>query len=85
MFPLRPKNILKQQSNSSTIQYNGLVGIQRQNIQTLKTYDCPILIKEKSKKKEDSIEVGTDYEHQRAKYYLTQQHRISNNSSITIK
>jgi hypothetical protein len=37
------------------------------------------------KKKEDYVEVGTDYEHQRAKDYLTQQHRISNNSSITTK
>jgi hypothetical protein len=25
--------------------------------------------------KEDSIEIDTDYEHQRAKDYLTQQHR----------
>jgi hypothetical protein len=48
-----------------------------------KTYDCPILIKQKLKKMEDSIEVGTNYEHQRAKDYLIQQHRISNNSSIT--
>jgi hypothetical protein len=36
-------------------------------------------------KKEDSVEVGTDLEHQRAKEYLTQQHRKSNNSSITTK
>jgi hypothetical protein len=40
---------------------------------TLKTYDYPILIKQKSKKKEDTLEVGTDYEHQRAKDYLTQE------------
>jgi hypothetical protein len=38
---------------------------------TLKTYDCPILIKQQPKKKEDSIETGTDYEHKRAKHYLT--------------
>jgi hypothetical protein len=29
--------------------------------------------------------VGTDYEHQRANHYLTQQHRNSNNFSITTK
>jgi hypothetical protein len=49
---------------------------------TLKTYDCPILIKQNIKEKEDSVEVGTDYKHQRAKHYLPQQHRNSNNSSI---
>jgi hypothetical protein len=43
---------LKQQSSSSSIQYNGQVGTQRQNIQTtLKTYDCPILIKQKIEEK----------------------------------
>jgi flagellar biogenesis protein FliO len=52
--------------------FNGQVGTQHQNIQTLKTFDCPILNK-KLKKKEDSLEVGTDYEHQRAKDYLTQE------------
>jgi hypothetical protein len=31
---------------------------------TLKTHDWPILIKQKkSKKREDSVEIGTDYEH----------------------
>jgi hypothetical protein len=30
------------------------------------------------KKKEDSVDVGTDYEHQRAKDYLTQQHLNKN-------
>jgi hypothetical protein len=35
---------------------------------TLKTYNCPILIKKKiEEKKKDSVEVGTDYEHQRTK------------------
>jgi hypothetical protein len=34
MFLLNPKNILKEQSSSSMIQYNGQVGTQRQNIQT---------------------------------------------------
>jgi hypothetical protein len=37
------------------------------------------------KKIEDSIEVDTNYEHQKAKDYLTQQHRNSKNSSITKK
>jgi hypothetical protein len=36
-------------------------------------------------KKEDSTEVGNDYKHQKAKDYLTQQHRKSKNSSITTK
>jgi hypothetical protein len=53
---------------------------------TLKTYDCPILIKQKKwKRKENSVEVGTDYEKQRAKDYLTHQHRNSNNFSIRTK
>jgi hypothetical protein len=64
------------------IQYNGQVGQQRQNIQT-HSYDCPTLIKQKVGEKEDSVEIGTDYKHQRAKDYLTQQHGNSNNSSIT--
>jgi hypothetical protein len=51
----------------------------------LETYVCPMLITKKktSKKEDDSVEGGTDYEHQRAKDYVTQQHRNSNNSSIT--
>jgi uncharacterized Zn-finger protein len=46
---LKPEGgIVKQQSRSSMIQYNGQVGMQHQNIQThSKTYDCPILIKQK--------------------------------------
>jgi hypothetical protein len=35
----------------------------------LKTYDCAILIKLKVKKKEEFVEVSTNYEHQRAKDY----------------
>jgi hypothetical protein len=51
MFPLNPKKILKQQS-SPMIQCNGQVGTQSHNItDTLKTYDCPILIKEKTEEK----------------------------------
>jgi hypothetical protein len=53
-------------------------------LDSLKTYDCPILIKQKSKKK-DPIEYSTDYKHQRAKDYITQQQRNSNNSSIITK
>jgi hypothetical protein len=37
------------------------------------------------KKKKDSVGIGTDYEHQKAKDYLMQQHRNSENSSITTK
>jgi hypothetical protein len=40
-FSLSAKEIMKRQASSSTIQDNGLVGMQRQNIHTLKTYDCP--------------------------------------------
>jgi hypothetical protein len=47
-----------------------------------------ILIKQKSKKKEDSVEVGTDYEQQRAKENFVQQHRNSkqllNNNSCKV-
>jgi hypothetical protein len=61
-----------------------------------KTNANPILFKKNKKKKtkkkqkknrknEGSVEVGTDYEHQGAKNYLTQQHRNSNNSSIGTK
>jgi hypothetical protein len=52
---------------------------------TLKAYNCPILIKQQIEEKEDSVESGTDYEHQKAKDCLTQQHRNSKNSSITKK
>jgi hypothetical protein len=46
----------------------------RKHADTLKTYDCPISIKQKiGKKKEDCVEVGIDYEHQRARDYLTQE------------
>jgi hypothetical protein len=35
--------------------------------ETLRAYYCPILIKQRNwKKKEDSIETGTDYKHQKA-------------------
>jgi hypothetical protein len=39
---------------------------------TLKAYDCPILIRQIEGKKEDSTELGTDYEHQKAKDYKTE-------------
>jgi hypothetical protein len=51
----------------------------------VKTYDCPILIKQNIEEKEDSVEIGIDYEHQKAKDYIIQQHRNSSNSSITTK
>jgi hypothetical protein len=37
------------------------------------------------KKKEDSVQAGNVYKHQRTKDYLTQQHWKSNNSLITVK
>jgi hypothetical protein len=83
MFSLKPKKILKQQLSSSTIQYKGLVGTQHQNIQTHSRHAGPILIEQKSKKEEDPVEFGTDYEHRSTKDYITQQHRNSSNSSIT--
>jgi hypothetical protein len=69
---------------SDTIQWAGW-NVTPEHTDTLKTYDCPVLIKQKIEEGKDSVEVGTDYEHQRAKDYLTQQHRNSNNSSITTK
>jgi hypothetical protein len=48
MFPLKPKRILAAvKFFNDTIQYNGQVGRQCQNIDTLKTNDCPIIIKQK--------------------------------------
>jgi hypothetical protein len=44
---------------------------------TLKTYDSPLLIKQKIIGKKDSIEADTDYKQKRAKDYLIQQHRNS--------
>jgi hypothetical protein len=55
---------MQKQASSSTIQYNGQVGTQHQNItETHKAYNCPILIK--PKKEEGSIGIGTDYKHHR--------------------
>jgi hypothetical protein len=45
---------------------------------TIEAYNCPISIKQKIQAKEDSEEI-TDYEHKKAKDYLTQEH----NSLIT--
>jgi hypothetical protein len=68
------------------IQYNGQVGTQHQNIQIHSRHMTALYqLNKKSKKREHSVEVGTNYEHQRAKDYLTQQHRNSNSSSITTK
>jgi hypothetical protein len=76
----------KQVSSSMTIQWAGWKAMP-ENTGTSKTYQCPILIKQKiiEKKKEDSVEAGTDYEHHRANDYSTQQHRNSNNSSSATK
>jgi hypothetical protein len=64
MFPLKLKKILKQQSSSSTIQCNGQVGTQHQNMQTHSRHTTALYkLNKKSKKKEDSTEDGTDYEH----------------------
>jgi hypothetical protein len=39
-----------------------------EHTETLKTYDCPILIKQKIEgEKEDSVEIIINYEHQSAK------------------
>jgi hypothetical protein len=84
--PLKLKKTLKQQSSSWTVQNSGRIGTQHQNIQTHSRHVTALYqLNKKSKKKEDSVEVGTDCEHQRAKDYLTQQHRNSRNSSITTK
>jgi hypothetical protein len=44
---------------------------------TLKAYDCPMFIEQKVEEKENTVEIGIDYEHQKAKDYLTQQHMNS--------
>jgi hypothetical protein len=50
---------------------------------TLKADDCPIIIKQRTEGIEDSVETGTGYEHPQAGDYLTQQHKNSQNSSMT--
>jgi hypothetical protein len=55
-----------------------------EHAETCKAYISPIKLNKKLKKKVYSIEIGTNYEHQKAKDYLPQ-HRSSNNSSITAK
>jgi hypothetical protein len=54
---------------------------------TLKSYvyNRPIIIKQKWKDVEDSVENGTDYEHSRARDCLMQEDRSKSNSSITRK
>jgi hypothetical protein len=50
---------------------------------TLKAYDCSILTKQEVKRKENSEQNGTDYEHPHTGEYITQQHRNSKNSEMT--
>jgi TPP-dependent pyruvate/acetoin dehydrogenase alpha subunit len=50
-----------------------------EHVEILKAYDCPILIQQKTEGK-DSVQIGTNYKHQKAKDYLTQQHRNSKHS-----
>jgi hypothetical protein len=69
-FSLKPK----EQSNCSTIQCNEEAGLQRLNTDTIKACGYPKLNRT-LKKKEDSVEVGNDDEHQRAKDYLTQERK----------
>jgi predicted Zn-dependent protease len=54
------------------MQYYGQVGKQRQKMRTHSRQTTALYqLNKKSKKKEDPVEVGTDYENQRAKDYLT--------------
>jgi hypothetical protein len=54
---------------------------------TLKIYDCPILIKQKVKEKKKTVEISTDYKHQRAKDFLTQELKqlLNNNKNDCIQ
>jgi hypothetical protein len=65
---------------NDTVQWAGWITTP-QHTDTFKAYSCPMLIKQKTKKKEDSVEIGT----RKAKDYLTQQHMNSNKSLITTK
>jgi hypothetical protein len=61
--------------------YNEQFGMQHQNIQRHSRYmTAQYKLRKKMKKKEDSIETGTDYEQPKAKDCLIQQHRNSTNS-----
>jgi hypothetical protein len=52
IFSLKPKKILKQQSSSSMIKIQWAVwNATPEHTGTLKTYDCPIFIKQKNQRK----------------------------------
>jgi hypothetical protein len=53
--------------------------------ETLKAYDCPILIKQNIEEKEYTVETGTACEHPKAKYYFTLKHWNLKNFSLTTK
>jgi hypothetical protein len=61
---------------NDTIQWAGW-NATPEHTDTLEAYDCLILSKQNIEEKENSIETGTDYEHPKAKDYLTQQHKNS--------
>jgi hypothetical protein len=42
-------------------------------------------MKQKIEEKKNSVEIGIDYEHQKAQFHLIQQHRNSKNSPITTR
>jgi hypothetical protein len=58
-----------------------------EHTETLKEYDCPIIIKRTLKTKEDSAENGTDCGHLKAKHYLIQalKQLLYNNKNIGIQ
>jgi hypothetical protein len=59
-----------------------------EHTETLKEYDCHTLIKQQNwRKKEDCIEIGTNYEHQEAKDCLTQELKelLNNNKNYCIQ
>jgi hypothetical protein len=60
--------------------------MQSQNVKTHSTHTTALYsLNKKPMKQEDSTEISTNHERQKAKDYLTQQHRNSKNSSITTK
>jgi hypothetical protein len=64
---------------NDTIQWSGW-NATPEHIDTLKTYDCPILIKQKIEEKKKTPYISTNYKHQTVKDCLTQHNRNPNNS-----
>lgn len=56
-----------------------------ENERTLEAYDCSVILKQEIEGKNNSVEIGTDYEHPQVRDYVTQQHRNTKNSSIITK